>query len=77
MYKRTNIKYGKLPAMVEEETSRNKIFLDIIDYIDLKNTYVIKKGEEIYSNLKYVTLMQYNDKRAISIVNLFKSTRQT
>ena len=45
MHKEPNIKYGKLPAKVAEETPWKKLFVDIIDTIYLKNTYVIAERE--------------------------------
>ena len=45
MYKKSNIKYGKLPAKVAEEIPWNKFFVDLINHMDLKNTHVVVKRE--------------------------------
>ena len=40
MYKRSNVKYGKLPAKLAEEIPRNKLFVYLIDPIEHLKTYV-------------------------------------
>ena len=73
--KRPNKKNDKLPAKESEYIQWNKICVDIID------TYIIIwKGQKENLELKAVTMkdpvtgwskiMQYNNKREISIVNL-------
>ena len=76
--KRSNIKYGKLPSNLSEETTRNKI------YVYLIGPYFIRINKQKDNlNLKAVTMidtvkvwfeiMKYKNKRAISIANLVKT----
>ena len=43
-----NLKYGKLSAKVVEEISRNKLYVYLMDHMNLKNTYIgyCKKGKK-------------------------------
>ena len=67
--KRSNIKYGKLPAKEAEEIPRSKLCLYIIGpYV------IIRKGQREHLNLKYVTMIdpltgwfkitQYDEKKS-------------
>ena len=75
--KRSNEKYGKLPAKEAEEILRNKLCLYIIG-----PNYIIRKGQKGNLNIKAVTMIypvtgwfkvtQYDKKRAISIKTWLK-----
>ena len=76
----SNKDYGKLPAKVAEEISRNKLCVDLI------GPYAIRcKGKKEKLRLKSVTMINpvtgwfevvcYDDKRAITISNLVETKR--
>ena len=77
--KKTKIKYSKLPAKEAEEIPWNKLCVNIIG-----PCVIIIKLHKEKLNLKAVTMidpvtgwfkiMQYDDKRAISITNLVENT---
>ena len=47
MYKRSNIKYGKLPAKIDEEIPWEKLLVYLMDHMDFKKTYIYFPKMEI------------------------------
>ena len=77
--KLSNKKYRKLPAKLSEEIPWNKLCVDlIVPYI------LLQKGKRENLNIKSVTMIdpvtgwfevvQYDDKRGITIANLVETT---
>ena len=71
--KRSKIKYDKLPSKEDEETSWNKIYVDIIGpYVNKKKGTEIKfKSKRCYQDIYCNRMVQNN---AILIVNLVETT---
>ena len=77
--KRSNKKYGKLRAKLAEEIPWNKICVDLILPNDIrrkgkKENLYLKAVMMIYPVPVWFEIAQYDDKIAISIANLVKTT---
>ena len=83
-FQRTNLsnkKYDKLPAKEAEETPWNKICVDqIVPYIKSRKLHKENLNLKAVTMIDNVTawfeITQYNDKIAISIVNLVETSMQ-